>query len=457
MQGFQNAGDALFPPVKTYLDAPGYRVAPGGYSQANFLSGDEVYVAARSAADRDALFLMHYASPEPCSLPRVGRFYAFGPPASKGLLLSYFEDSSEPGTLRFADGNCKTFELTIEGARLPYAAGDDGLLLVESGSDLLAVNPSEGEVTTVATGLTRILAPSSFGTLEFLTGDRLGIVTSTNSTQVQWFGRRVVEAVSTSQALFFEDADGVHEITATDLGEVVSISERRLDPDGCHLAALPAPDLPGAYYPAEWIAYNAGCTAESVIVRDTRRRVTMVLGGHALDARFLKVIPTGDAAPSEFVPSLETPVFVFYLAGVDPESGRGELHVVSPSGEDHAIGFTSALDRALLARRTFEGAPGYDHGFALLDIEGGLGRLVVWRLDGSTRTVAERVRDLDLTAPWPLFLSDFEGGTGTLVQLARGEPHALATRVPDYGGAWPNYSDYQSGDALLFSDFDGSS
>ncbi|HEY3497755.1 MAG TPA: hypothetical protein VGK73_23820, partial [Polyangiaceae bacterium] len=104
-----------------------------------------------------------------------------------------------------------------------------------------------------------------------------------------------------------------------------------------------------------------------------------------------------------------------------------------------------------------DGAPGYDHGFALLDVEGGLGRLVVWRLDGSTRTVAERVRDLDLAAPWPLFLSDFEGGTGTLVQLARGQPHALATRVPDYGGAWPNYSDYQSGDALLFSDFDGSS
>ena len=31
VQGFQNAGDALFPPQKTYLETPGFRLATGGF------------------------------------------------------------------------------------------------------------------------------------------------------------------------------------------------------------------------------------------------------------------------------------------------------------------------------------------------------------------------------------------------------------------------------------------
>ena len=455
VQGFQNAGDALFPPATTYLDAPGYQVLSGDYTQAYFLSGEEVYVAARSASGGNALFLMHYATPEPCSLPRVGRFYGFRPHSSGGLVLSYFEDYEEPSTLHFADGSCKTFELTLDDAFLPRAAGDDGRILVESAGDLVAVDPTRNERTTIATEITRILQPTPFGSLDFLAGGQVGIVTQKDSTIVQWFGHRVREAVTTSRALLFEDEDGVHEIAASAFGDTTVVTDRSIDSTGCHLAALPAPDPPGAYFPAEWVAYNAGCRDTSVVIRDTRERTSMVLANHTLDARFLKAAPAGD--PTEMpAPSLTDPMFVFYLDNMDPETGVGDLHVLDPYGYEQFIGRTSEFRRALLARRGLDGTPGYDHGYALLDVENGVGRLALWERGGSTRTVAEKVANVDLAAPWPVFLSDFEAGTGRLVQLAKGELHELATGVPDSGGSLPNFSEYESGNALLFSDFDGS-
>src|SRR5687767_5607154 len=79
IQGFQQAGDALFPPVKTYLDAPGYRLVEGGYRQLVLVTSSELFVLARSAnSEDDSLYSIRYAVPEPCTIPAVGRYWAGG-------------------------------------------------------------------------------------------------------------------------------------------------------------------------------------------------------------------------------------------------------------------------------------------------------------------------------------------------------------------------------------------
>ena len=49
VQGFENAGDALFPPQKTYLETPGFRLAEGGFHRLNVGVGDELYLLARDS------------------------------------------------------------------------------------------------------------------------------------------------------------------------------------------------------------------------------------------------------------------------------------------------------------------------------------------------------------------------------------------------------------------------
>src|SRR3954453_19176514 len=79
VQGFKHAGDALFPSVKTYLDAPGYRLAPGGDRDLLLPPPAELFVLARSSKDdAQTLYSIPYAVPAPCSIPKAGRYWAGG-------------------------------------------------------------------------------------------------------------------------------------------------------------------------------------------------------------------------------------------------------------------------------------------------------------------------------------------------------------------------------------------
>src|SRR6185503_2592834 len=73
VQGFQDAGDALFPPQKTYLEAPGFRLAPGGFRRLNVGVGDELYLLARTSEEgaAPALYSMRYVDPKPCRIDGV--------------------------------------------------------------------------------------------------------------------------------------------------------------------------------------------------------------------------------------------------------------------------------------------------------------------------------------------------------------------------------------------------
>jgi hypothetical protein len=198
------------------------------------------------------------------------------------------------------------------------------------------------------------------------------------------------------------------------------------------------------------------CDTDNFVLRDARANLKRTLFGRAIDPRYAKVVAAGDPTTPGQPPSIEDPLFVFYLAGVEPATGAGELHVLDVArDQDLVLGRSSAVRRALLARRTLAGEPGYDHGYALLDLENGSGRYVLWELDGTTREIARNVVDADLYSPWPAVLADFDGTSGTFAQLSGGALHELGSPVPLYGAAVPDYQAYRSGKALLMSDFDG--
>jgi hypothetical protein len=392
----------------------------------------------------------------PCVLQGVGLYEAFGPPRIDRLVVAYFEEWEEGGTLRFADGHCRALGGAVASARLPEFVGVDRNFLVQSGTSLLAVDPFADQSVVLAEGVTSIVDAYTFSSIAFIAGGLLGVVDSQDSTQVQWFGQRVVAAVGSGTSLFYEDRVGVHQLAATDLGETTLIAERRVERRACHLARLPAPGLPGTIRRSDFIGYNLPCDAGVFVVRDPQQRQERSIAGYPIDARYAKVVPAGVASATDPEPSLVDPLWVFYLTDVDADTGVGELHVLdAAAGTDHALGRTYAFWRTLLARQTYSGEPGYDHGFALLDLEYGAGRYVTWDLDGTTRDIASAVADADFAAPWPAVLADFDGESGTFAQLARGELHPLGSAVPFYGAVTPDFLHYDSGRALLMSDFDG--
>src|ERR1041384_7561307 len=75
VQGFQDAGDSLFPEQSTHLASPGLRLVTGNYRGLGLIGGSELYLIARGADDDTGkLFSMRYAEPTPCEIPGVGRF-----------------------------------------------------------------------------------------------------------------------------------------------------------------------------------------------------------------------------------------------------------------------------------------------------------------------------------------------------------------------------------------------
>jgi hypothetical protein len=167
VQGFENAGDALFPPVKTYLDTPGYRLVEGGYRDLNFVAGDELYLLARPADPEDqTLYSMSYADPKPCSIPEVGRYYPAEDTEGGTTWITYFHGTGTRGDLNFADPRCNLSTLVLPDAELPLAvrswrlpsgqlaAESDRTLILRQGEDLVAVDPGEPsqEVLVTAAG-----------------------------------------------------------------------------------------------------------------------------------------------------------------------------------------------------------------------------------------------------------------------------------------------------------------
>jgi len=450
VQGFQHAGDALFPPVKTYLDVPGYRLVDGGYRNLDFVSGRELYLLARSARDDDdTLFSMRYADPKPCALPSVGRYWADSNNELTSTWIGYFHEDTGHGTLRFADTRCRASELVIEDADFPFGfrtwqspSGDlepesSRNVLLRAGGNLLVVDPGQASVETLLEGAGSALQNVGGARVNvFASNGRLAVFDA-HYRFVDWVGDNVVSFGAMGGRVYFEDAGGIQRINLAAAGDdSVSVSTMVVDSDACALA-FPSSERK--------LAYFSPC-AERRLMLWTESTGMAAETDLDTDPRLLMLLTDPKPKPSPIGPLDAT--FAFYLRDVDYDVGVGTLLMRARGAEEVVIGTNVAMERTSID-------DGGEYGYALVDVtrdpvRGVVGRYVRWELDGSTSELAmNTLRDAS-AASWATLLIDWTGSYGTLAQVHDGVIRPIMERAPLRRHA------YDDGEYVaLYNDFDG--
>lgn len=445
VQGFQHAGDALFPPVKTYLDVPGYRLVDGGYRNLDFVSGRELYLLARPArADDDTLYSMRYADPKPCALPDVGRYWADSNNELTSTWIAYFHEDTGHGTLRFADTRCRSSSLVIEDADFPFGfrnwQGSNGPvtpessrnLLLRAGGDLLVVDPAQATVET--------LLENAGGALQNVGGSRLNVFASNGRLAVfdahyrfvDFVGQGLVSFGAMGGRLYFEDANGIQRLNSQPAGEDgVSISTMPVDADGCGLA-FPSSE--------RRLAYFSPCAERRLVLWNEATSMAEETDLQT-DPWLLMLLPDPKRMGNPTAP-LE-PFFAFYLRDVDWERGVGTLVLRARGAEEVVIGAGAAMERTSIDSQG-------EYGYALVDVEGEVGRYVRWDLDGTVTELATNVLREAASPSWATLLMDWTGTYGTLAQVHQGVVRPIMERAPRRRHA------YEDGEYVaLYNDYDG--
>ncbi|HEX6275148.1 MAG TPA: hypothetical protein VFZ53_19045 [Polyangiaceae bacterium] len=425
VQGFQNAGDALFPPQKTYLEAPGFRLAEGNFHRLNIGVGDELYLLARDASNTSepALYSMRFVDPKPCKITGVGRYWSSGLATDHPSQIVYLANNDRRGTVYFADARCKVHDFVLENADLPLEESAEGLLML-SGSDLVLVEPPKAKIRTVANGVQGVFLNGPGAHYLFIDG-RLEAYTPGSWTHLGSAGEGVVSVRGVGGAYIYEDSTGVHSVTVTAM-PFPSVVIKDIDADGCRLGWVTGAVL----------AYYSPCSEQRLALYDASADETTRLEYQADPGVFaIERDPKIDASPK-----LDRDYWFYTLRDIMPDGG-GTLVVRSPEGEEFVLGTGARLDRT---RLDDEG----EYGFALLDVSGETGRLVRWFRDGSVETLATGVLygSSDIIVNW-------NGVVGDRARIDDdGELEILLERVPrrDY-----EYLDASRRWRAIFDDSDG--
>lgn len=423
VQGFDNAGDALFPPVETYLDVPGYQMTTGHYRYLDMVTTSEPYVLARSTTPNDdALYVMRFNAPKPCAIPNVGRYWTDGDATTTPGYIAYF-DATGSGILNFADLDCKLYELPLRNANLPVSFAPKGPVLQvgsqlgsDPGSGLVIAEPAEralytlaGSVQAVDVAHRLVLTPPPFGEIGVYEYDW---------TLVNFVGTNVTAWASANDATFFQDDDGIHRMTITDTRSTRTIATSVIASDACDLTILPT--MPHV----NLVAFHEPCDSKNLVVWDAQTRQTSALN---LDVDIQHVKIAGRSPNTH--PNLATdPYYALYLTDVIAASNTGNLHLRLPDGTDKLIGAGAALERADLGSDTPTGD--YTGGFALLDVNGETGRFVHFDLDGNVSDVVANVIRNPTESAWTRLVVAVDDQLANLVEVVGGQPVTVAENVP---------------------------
>jgi hypothetical protein len=434
VQGFDNAGDALFPPVETYLDVPGYQMTTGHYRYLDMVTTSEPYILARSTTTNDnALYIMRFNAPKPCAIPNVARYWTDGSATTSPGYVAYF-DTTNSGILNFADLNCKLYELPLRNANLPVSYAPKGLVLQvgsqlgsEPGSELVIAEPATrslytlaGSVQAVDVAHRLVLTPPPFGLIGVYDYDW---------TLVNFVGNNVAAWASAFDATFFQDDDGIHRMTITDTTTSRVIGTSLIASDACDLTILPTTPH------VNLVAFHEPCGSKNIVVWDAQTRQMTPLNLD-VDIQHLKIAGQSPNAH----PNLATdPFFALYLTDVIAASNTGNLHLRSPDGTDQVLGSGAALERADFASDTASG--NYTGGFALLDVDGETGRFVHFALDGSVNDVVTNVIRSPAESAWTRLVVAVDDQLGNLVEVVGGQPVTVAENVPRSRYAYLNHFD----------------
>jgi hypothetical protein len=449
VQGFRDAGDTLFPEVKTYLEAPGFRLVSGNYRGMSLVASSDLFLIARPADDENtSLYSMRYADPKPCELKDVGRYWAGGSEGLGRSYIAYFPGGQSSGTLSFADEKCRRAAFTLPAAelppvamiepRVPAAPGSPPRrsLILRSESNLVALagNTESSELLLErAGGVLSGVGPGFFvHHLEKDTDISKVAAFDENWEPLGTFGDGVVAWGITGGKLFVEDSGGIFHVTPSSSAAQGFMVERFAD-GACQLG-FPAPDQ-------RWVAMYSPCDEEKLVLWDDGEKEFVDLGFEAVPWLLRLVTPKKTSRPD---PSKD-PLWVFFLRDLQ-NTGLGTLVARNLEGEELVLGANAALERASVNEDD-------KYGYALTNIVGDTGDLVRWEPSGTTETLASGVLRDSTGVAWAPLIVDWDGTSGTAAHLVEGRLERVLGRVPRRHFAYTNLH----GRVALFNDYDGES
>jgi hypothetical protein len=421
VQGFQDAGDTLFPEQKTYLAAPGVQLLSGGYQNIDLAVGANIYLLARRADDtQSGLVSLPYGAPNPCVIPNVGRYWASRTLTRQPPLLAYFNEDVSRDTLHFADANCRTFDLELDDALLPVGE-TDSTLVVWAGSELWQVTPESGEQQKLADSVTDVLRRSQNQGFVIRAGGSLTLYKNDWTPQGQ-FGTQVTSVRLSGKTVFFSDSGGVHRLVLGSSG----LDDQILAVDACELGMQDT----------TWVTYRAPCSGGAVFAVHEPSGNQFPIPFDA-DAQRLKLVP---ARGSRGLDPSQDPFWFFGMRDGDSDDSQATLVVKPPTGDEFTLGAHATFQQLSLLQ-----SPDETHGYALVDLASdGSGRYLWWDSQGQTKVLAEHV----LSQPSRLVV-DFDGTLGKLAVTSGDRLLVLAEGVP-----WPafEYRDTTNEWTALFHD-----
>lgn len=426
VQGYQDAGDSLFPEQSTHLASPGLRLVSGHYRELRLIAGAELYLLARGADDDSAgLFSMRYADPRPCQVPGVVRFSATVERSRSAPLLAYFHEDVRQGTLHFADATCKTYALSFEDARLPIAETEKSVV-VWAGSDLWLATPETGSQERLADGVEDVIGRVFGKRFAVRANGRLTVFDAAWKEQGT-FGDQVSSVLRAGNSLFYLDGIGAHRIVAG-ASDSPSLEDELLVRDGCSLGSQDG----------VWITLRSPCSGGKVLAFHEPTGHTFTLPFDA-EPRQLRLVPARD---SRGLDPLADPFWFLYLRSGEDDSSQNTLFLRTPAGEEHALGAHATLQQLRMLE-----AGGETYGYALVDVSGETGRYLWWNEAGKTRTLANG-------AMWrpDRLIVNFDGTLGDVAVTSGDRLLVVAERVP-----WQafEYQDPTRAWTVLFHDMQG--
>jgi hypothetical protein len=415
VQGYQDAGDSLFPEQSTHLASPGLRLVSGHYREIGVIGGSELFMVARGADDDTAaLFVMRYAEPQPCEIASVARYSVTREPTRSAPLLSYFRQDDERRTLHFADATCKTYSLSFDDARWPVAETEQSLV-VWAGSDLWLATPETGSQELLASDVTEITRGVFGGRYAVRANGRLVLFDGAWKS-AGTFGDEVTFMLPVGQSLFYIDVSGVHRIVASG-SDSDAFEDTLVVEDGCAMGSQDG----------RWVTLRSPCSGGQVLAIHEPTSGSFTLPFDA-NPQHLQLWPARNSPGRD---PLSDPFWFFYLRSGEAEGSEDTLFVRTPAGDEHALGAHATLRQF----RLHESASDADaYGYALVDVEGETGRYLWWNAAGETRALAEG-------AMWRAdrLIVDFDGTVGNVALASGDRLRILAEGVP-----WQDF-EYQDG------------
>lgn len=344
---------------------------------------------------------MRFADPKPCEIPDVGRYVASRNPSRTEAGIAYFHEDAAQGTLHFADTSCHSFDLEVESARLPVGETDHSVIVWAAGQ-LLEVEPAEQRRTTLASTVTGFLTGLYSGRVLVRTADRVELFDSEWKSQGV-FGSGVSTVIKTPKGVLYLDQTGLRRLSWSKTGN--GAKDQLLVEDACQLAMRDG----------VWATFLAPCASGTLHALHEPSSAVFDLDFDA-DPLSIRLLPAFNSPGKD---PTHDPFWFLFLR--DVASSLGTFVVRDPSGVEHVIGERATLDHSDVIRSGTG-----DHGYALVNVDNGLGDYVFWDTAGPPRVLATRV----LTKPQRLVV-DWDGSVGNLAVASGDRLKIVAERVLD--------------------------